>query len=84
MADVREEINAIKLDEKYLFAEATDAEPNKAFESALYELTIIINDAVARGKIQSNHATLWAWPSKSHIHVETKHTHLYIYLQKKH
>ena len=25
MADVREEINAIKLDEKYLFAEATDA-----------------------------------------------------------
>ena len=44
MADVREEINAIKLDEKYLFAEATDAEPNKAFESALYELTIIIND----------------------------------------
>ncbi|WP_302589998.1 hypothetical protein [uncultured Muribaculum sp.] len=44
MADVREEINAIKLDEKYLFAEATDAEPNKAFESALYELTLIIND----------------------------------------
>ena len=58
MADVREEINAIKLDEKYLFAEATDAEPNKAFESALYELTIIINDVrSSKGKNRSEEHT---------------------------
>lgn len=43
-ADVHDEINAIKLDEKYLFAEGTDEDKNIAFDNALYELLLLVNE----------------------------------------
>lgn len=43
-ADVRDEINAIKLDENYLFAEGTDEDKNIAFDNALYELLLLVNE----------------------------------------
>lgn len=43
-ADVRDRINAIKLDEQYLYAEVTHQDPNLAYESALAELLLAVNE----------------------------------------
>lgn len=43
-ADVRDRINAIKLDEKYLYAEVTHQDPNWAYENALAELLLAVNE----------------------------------------
>lgn len=42
-ADIRDEINAIKLDENYLFADASDEDKNIAFDNALYDLLLLVN-----------------------------------------
>lgn len=41
---VRDQINAIKLDEQYLYAEVNHQDPNLAYESALSELLLAINE----------------------------------------
>lgn len=46
-ADVRDRINAIKLDENYLYAEVTHQDPNLAYENALAELLLAVNECRA-------------------------------------
>lgn len=46
-ADVRDRINSIKLDENYLYAEATHQDLNLAYENALAELLLAVNECRA-------------------------------------
>ncbi|MCM1021936.1 MAG: hypothetical protein NC343_06720 [Muribaculum sp.] len=64
--DVKDQINTIKLDENYLWAEGNDENKDIAFQNALYELVLMINEIrAADGKqpLESSHL--------SHL-VETK------------
>lgn len=83
-SDVRDEINTIKLDENYLFAEGTDEDKNIAFDNALYELLLLVNEirSDSQKPVLETSLLVSAVENKSYLRGEKTLAFVYISMEK--